>query len=141
MNFGEKQKKRISINITSLVDILIVLLLFFMLTTQFVHMEILNLSLSGDKKNGGGNVTGRNPAIIVTLTGSGNFMLNNNEFNLLQLKEKIKPLLEKGKDNDIMLISRKEAPVQDVVTAIDYIKIAGGRNISIAEDFDNNVRK
>ena len=133
MNFGEKTRTRISINITSLVDILIVLLLFFMLTTQFVHMEILNLSLSGDNK---GAVKGapKNAAIIVTLTGSGRFIINGNEFNLLQLKEKIKPLLGKSAEKDIMIVSKKKASVQDVVTAIDYIKAVGGRNISLAED-------
>lgn len=133
MNFGEKTKKRVSINITSLVDILIVLLLFFMLTTQFIHMEILNLSLSNDAATLAKPIT-NNSAIIITLTGKGNFMLNEKEFNLLQLKDKIKPLLEKQEEKNIVIISKKNAVIQDVVTAIDYIQAVGGKNISLAED-------
>jgi len=89
MNFGEKPKKRITINITSLVDILIVLLLFFMLTTQFLHMEILNLNLSNDSKDSESGAA-KSKTILVTLTGSGKFLLDGKEYNLLQLDEKIK---------------------------------------------------
>jgi len=133
MNFGEKTKKRISINITSLVDILIVLLLFFMLTTQFLHMEILNLSISADGKSSNLSPT-KKPILKITLIGSGKFTINGNEFNLLQLKEKIKPLLDGPDEKDIIVVCKKSADVQDVVYAIDYIKAVGGKNISIAED-------
>ena len=133
MNFGEKTRRRVTINITSLVDILIVLLLFFMLTTQFIHMEILNLNLSGDVKGASKSDT-KKASIIITLTGSGKFILDGNEFNFLQLKEKIKPLLKDSPEKDIMIVSKKKADVQDVVTAIDYIKSVGGKNISLAED-------
>ena len=133
MDFGEKPKKRVTINITSLVDILIVLLLFFMLTTQFVHMEIINLSLAGNSGDTE-TKTSNNKTITVTLIGESKFSLNGDEFNLLELKDKIKPLLDKTADIDIIIVSKKEAMVQDVVTAIDYIKSIGGKNISLAED-------
>lgn len=133
MNFGEKTRRRVTINITSLVDILIVLLLFFMLTTQFIHMEILNLSLEGNPKISSKNNT-NNTAIVITLEGAGKFTLSGSTFSLLQLKEKIKPLLENTSKKDIVIVGKKHASVQDVVTAIDYIKDVGGRNISLAED-------
>jgi|GEM_PF-5005160 len=133
MNFGEKTKRRVTVNITSLVDILIVLLLFFMLTTQFIHMEILNLNISADGKNTE-NQTIKKPIIKITLVGSGKFNLNGNEYNLLHLKEKLKPLIEGPDEKDIIAACKKKANVQDVVSAIDYIKEVGGKNISIAED-------
>lgn len=133
MNFGEKPKRRISINITSLVDILIVLLLFFMLTTQFTHMEILNLSVVSNNK-GGGKAVKNNPTITITLIGDKKFSFRGSEFNLLQLKERIKPFLENAEEKDIMIMNTNKSSVQDVVTAIDYIRAVGGKNISIAED-------
>lgn len=134
MNFGEKTRRRITINITSLVDILIVLLLFFMLTTQFIHMEILNLNLEADTKTISKETTTKNAVIIITLTGAGKFALDGEEFYLLQLKEKMKQLLEDMPQKDIMIVSKKTASVQDVVTAVDYIKSVGGKNISLTED-------
>ena len=134
MNFGEKPRKRIAINITSLVDILIVLLLFFMLTTQFLHMEILNLNLAGDAAGIGNKNNQKTALITITLTGGGIFVLNGNQFNLLQLKEKIKPLLDASEEKDVVVIAKKKALVRDVVTAIDYIKSVGGVNVSLAED-------
>ncbi len=108
------------------------LLLFFMLTTQFIRMEVLNLSLVGDgghKKD----VVGYKP-VVVTLVGLGRFVMDGSEFILLYLKDSISPVLEKNKAAPIILVSKAEAPVQDIVTAMDYIRQSGGTNISIAED-------
>lgn len=133
MNFGEKQRARVSINITSLVDILIVLLLFFMLTTQFVRMEILNINIAGNNEVVPGNSV-KDSDIIIILLGKSRFSIAGNEFNLLQLKEKLKPILDKATNKNIIIISKPQAVVQDVVSAIDYIKAVGGKNISLAQE-------
>lgn len=136
MDFGEKPRRRIQINITSLVDILIVLLLFFMLTTQFIRMEVINLNLSGNKAAQSQEIA-EDKSIIITLAGSGRFMFEGEEFSLLYLKDKIRPLLQKNNANSIVIFSKDQASVQDVVTAMDYLRSIGGTNISIAEDDDN----
>ncbi len=140
MNFGERTKKKININITSLVDILIVLLLFFMLTTQFVRTENINLNLAGNisnqtKQNG-------SSAIIVKLIKPGRFAIGGSEFQIQQLRDKIKAILTKEKEEvAIILVTKKGISVQDLVTAIDSIKNAGGKNISISEEVANASRK
>ncbi len=132
MDFGEKPKRRIYINITSLVDILIVLLMFFMLTTQFIRMEGLNLSLMG---SGGADLQGAKEAkpVVITLIGSGKFVFEGREFSLLFLKDKIKPFLEANQASPVIIYSREAALVQDVVTAMDYIRVIGGTNVSVVE--------
>ena len=136
MDFGEKPKRRIYINITSLVDILIVLLMFFMLTTQFIRMEALNLSLMG---SGGADLQGakEEKPVVITLIGSGKFVFEGREFSLLFLKDKIKPFLEANQANPVIIYSREAAMVQDVVTAMDYIRVIGGTNVSVAEDSED----
>lgn len=152
MNFGETRRKKVAINITSLVDILIVLLLFFMLTTQFVKMGALELSFSeklpskslqktqqnqeasvatGEEtamKTGSGN---SNAGMLkIYLKGGGNFILNNIEFSLFELREKIEPLIRSQSNRNIVVVTTNEAEVQDLVTAMDVIKSVGGRNLS-----------
>ncbi len=140
MNFGERTKKKININITSLVDILIVLLLFFMLTTQFVRTENINLNLAGNISNQPAqNVTN---TIIVKLSKPGRFSIGRSEFPIQQLGDKMKAILTKEKEeNEIILVTQKSISVQDLVTAMDYIKQAGGKNISISEEVANDIGK
>lgn len=133
MDFGEKPRRRLSINITSLVDILIVLLLFFMLTTQFIQMEVLHLNLSGKSSQNEPSTDGK-AAITITLVGGGRFMLEGGEFNLLELKDKLKPKLGEYPEGQIIISSRIKASVQDIVSAMDYIKAIGGNNISVQEE-------
>lgn len=134
MNFGEKPKKRVTINITSLVDILIVLLLFFMLTTQFVHISAMRLNIMG--------ITSENEekaddgVIVITLIGGNKFIIEGNKFNLFQLQERIGLLLNNNKEKSIAIIIQNGVVVQEIVSAMDYIKMAGGKNISISEDAD-----
>lgn len=136
LNFGEKPRQRMSINITSLVDILIVLLMFFMLTTQFSRMEVLNLDLAGKVSDTQAIKNDKSP-VIITLTGSGKFLLSGKQFDLIFLKDKLTPLLAENKARPIAIFSNEKAAVQDVVTAMDYIRVIGGTNVSLAEEKNN----
>ena len=45
MQFREKTKKRVSINITSLIDVLFLLLIFFMVSSTFLEQPGMKLDL------------------------------------------------------------------------------------------------
>ena len=45
MQFKEKQKKRMGINITSLIDVMFILLIFFMVSSSFVEQPGMKLEL------------------------------------------------------------------------------------------------
>lgn len=129
--FSRVQRRRKNLNLTSLIDVVFLLVLFFMLTSKFMVSEMLDMSLT--TLEGGGEVSS-SAAVVITLTGDGNFALAGQAYPLAELQTRVHQALESAGTEDIVLVSHKGVTVQQVVTVMDEIKQSGGRNISMAEE-------
>ncbi len=129
----KKQRKEHSLNLTSLIDVIFLLVVFFMLTNKFISYQAINLNIaqSKDLKNKSKNI-GDN--LIIELLPKENFILQNKIYSLNQLKEKILDITKtKNGDLSVFLVSKKNVYVKDVVLAMDQIKMAGINNISLVK--------
>jgi biopolymer transport protein ExbD len=133
IDFRRKSQHRnsIALNLTSLIDVLFLLVIFFLLTTRFITSDSVDLSIS--TVNNSKEIARSDGAVVVTLLSDGKFALSDNEFKLDELQEKIGEVIRDNKNKDIVLISKEGATVQNMVTAMDKIKAAGGSNISLAQ--------
>jgi biopolymer transport protein ExbD len=125
------QKNAIALNLTSLIDVLFLLVIFFLLTTKFITSDAVDLNISTvDNSKPAAN---SEKAIVVTLVSDGKVMLSDHEFKLDELQVRIGEVIRDNKNKDIVLVSKEGATVQNMVTAMDKIRAAGGSNISLAE--------
>lgn len=132
MEFAREKRFKRTINLTPLIDIIFLLVVFFLLTSKFVTAEIVDLNLSTVEKRS--NVKKTEDALIVALAPGGKFILFNKEYPLDNMTKKISQMIEGNKARDIVLTSQKGVTVQDMVTAMDQIKASGGYNISLSDE-------
>lgn len=130
MEFARTRRKIKSLNLTSLIDILFLLVVFFMLTSEFVKSEMLSLSVSS-VDNGKASVS-TDEAIIVILAPDKKFIIAGKEYDVSLLRQIMGNLIKENKQKEIVLISKKYVTVQDLVFVMDEIKALGGNNISLA---------
>ena len=115
-----REKKELSgeMGMTSMTDIIFILLIFFMMVSTMTHPSALNLSLPGNSK------TSTKPLKTerlddIGITASGNFIFNNVTTPL----DKIKAYLvrNKGKKTDykVTVSPDTKAPVEKVVKVLD----------------------
>ena len=115
-----REKKELSgeMGMTSMTDIIFILLIFFMMVSTMTHPSALNLSLPGNSK------TTTKPIKTerlddIGITASGNFIFNNVTTPL----DKIKGYLvrNKGKKTDykVTVSPDTKAPVEKVVQVLD----------------------
>ena len=123
-----KKKSKISaeFNMSSLTDIIFLLLIFFMLTSSIVAPNALNLKLPGTSQK---KVTQQEDYDEVFISKSGVFELNNKVQSLPEIEAF---LLEKSKGNpkdfNFVIQPEKETPVEFVVSIMDMalrLKING----------------
>ena len=133
-----KQRRKNFISITPLIDVVFILLLFFMLSSTFSKMKqiqmktpLLNHSTSNSKNNEIENFLLLNENIV--LVNNTKYKIQSNEFQKL-LQEFI---LNKKKIN---ISTTKEVKVQNLISFIDYISLLGISNINLAksEKYDVN---
>jgi biopolymer transport protein ExbD len=121
------------VNLTSLIDVVLLLLIFFMVSTSFVKQSQIAIHLPEAES---AEVVAEVPEQIdIMITESGTYLVNGREL-INSRPETIRNALQKvtGGDNTLPLTISADANArhQDVVTAMDIAGRLGFVNISIA---------
>ncbi|MDH3337009.1 MAG: biopolymer transporter ExbD [Gammaproteobacteria bacterium] len=121
------------VNLTSLIDVVLLLLIFFMVSTSFVKQSQIAISLP--QADSAAIVEEVPQQIDIMITETGTFLINNREL-INSRAETIRNALQKvsGGDNTLPLTISADANAkhQDVVTAMDVAGRLGFTQISIA---------
>ena len=125
--YQEEKKELISINITPLIDIVFLLLIFFMLATSFIQKSTMEVNLSSgtsqsiEKKN----------VITIILKKDGNISLNTKLIDLLNIKKEITKKLEQNSNYIFLIKCHKKVEVQKIIRLIEEIRLAGTNKIQL----------
>lgn len=129
---NDRRHDDVEINVISLIDVLLTLLMFFVLTTTFIQHTRMQVTLpkaSADERDM------QAPALTVVVDRDGHFFVGSDEV----LGQGIEPLKQAignvaGDDRDRQVTIRADAmtPHQNVVTAMDALGQLGFTKLSIA---------
>jgi len=133
MKLNLRPRTHPEVNLTSLIDVVFLLLIFFMVSTSFVKQSQISINLP---QAGSAVVEPEIPdQIDVMITETGTFLINGREL-INSRVETIRNALQKvsGGNNDLPLTISADANAkhQDVVSAMDVAGRLGFTRISIA---------
>jgi len=128
MDFEGRARIHSHLDIAPLIDIVFLLLVFFMLTSTFLVPEAIELELP---ESSSATVTENTP-ITISLNETGQLALNGEPIELGQLRTAIEPLLKQDADTPITLRSAAHTEVQQLLNVMDEIRVSGGSNIALA---------
>jgi biopolymer transport protein ExbD len=121
----------IDINLTSLIDVVFLLLIFFMVSTTFDTTSQLKIQLP--KASDSQTEKAKQP-LNLTIDARGHFFLNSREISSTKsdaLSFALKRVMN-GADRPIVIQSDAASPVQSLVTAMDVVGKLGFSHVSIA---------
>lgn len=128
MKFNIKKRVKPSLNITPLIDVVLLLLIFFMISTTFVAQPGINVDLpktvSSEKRMG--------EEMIVTMTKDRSIYLNEKKINEKYLLEKLKAGFDRNNNVLLVIKADKEVSHGRVVEVMDLAKQAGISRQAIA---------
>ena len=132
------QKRRnedhLEINLVSLVDVVLLLLIFFVLTTSFVRQSQLAIHLP-EAADAAAAEAGAPPALEITVTDRGGFFVNGRALvdnRPETLAAAIRRVMPDSKLHDVTSSADARAAHQDVVTAMDVAGRLGVTDVHIA---------
>ena len=123
--------EEVNINLTPLIDVVFLLLIFFMVSTTFDTTSQLKIRLPEASQN---ESTKEKAPLNLMIDAKGQFFLNSRELSSQKseaLSFAIQRVLE-GSDRPIVIQSDAESPVQSLVTAMDVVARLGLTQVSIA---------
>jgi len=129
MKFPHLSKKSASFDLTPLIDVVFLLLIFFMLTTTFVNLENrvkVNLP-SGDFA-----AAESSENLIVTITENNTIYLNGKLIDPLKLTESVAAKIQEDPERTVILEADKNVLHGKVIRVMDLLKKGGAERIAIA---------
>ena len=109
MQFQSRNKVEVGFSMSSMTDLIFLLLIFFMLTSNFITPSGLPVSLPNSKE-----APILQQKVSVTITADKQYMINDKTTTLENLKADLEPLLSKepNADNAVVLHIDKSVPVE-----------------------------
>ncbi len=118
------------INVTPLVDVMLVLLVIFMVTAPILqHGVAVNLPSVR-----AGALTGEEVQLVVTVERDGRVSLNDVRMTSAELNAKLKAILKERPDRQVFLRADQDARYGDVVRAIAAIREAGVERVGMVTE-------
>lgn len=124
----EKKNRGLIINVTSLIDVMFLLLIFFMVTSTFKNQPAINLVLP---RSSTATETVETPTILY-LTSGGDVYLNDVLMGPEELSRELERLHTTTGDDRMVMSADQDADHGDVVELIDTIKQSGFTRVSIS---------
>jgi biopolymer transport protein ExbD len=128
MNFDLDDKSTIvEFSHSSLTDIVMSLLIFFLLTSQFVVLTGVKVKLPGSNANTDSDAA----QIVVVISEDQKYYVNTDFVMPEELEQKIKSLKLKTNNDNLIIKADKNVPIELVIKAIDAAKLAGMNKFTI----------
>ena len=132
MNLRGHPKEQPEVNLTSLIDVVLLLLSFFMVTTSFVRETEIRLKLPEAET---APPMSFDDAVEITITAEGDYLINGRQTinrRPITLRRALADVAGERRDQAIVIRADARASHQSVVTAMDVAGRLGFMRINIA---------
>ncbi|GBD87319.1 biopolymer transport protein ExbD [bacterium BMS3Abin03] len=121
MNFNVSNKPLSVFSYSSLTDIVLLLIIFFLLTSQFVVQTGVKVKLPGSKTNEQSEPT----QMVVTITPDNAIYIGSDQIGIDRLTQKLTEIRKTQKQNTLIIRADKTVQIDWVIKIIDAAKAAG----------------
>ena len=128
MEFSGHQLSKQELNVAPLVDIVFLLLIFFMLASSFIKPEAIDLMLEGDRST----TVVSEELLIVRITTDGTIRLNGLRLSLAQLRTEIAERIKGSETREVTIKAETTVSVQALVHLMYQIRKAGVNSLLLA---------
>jgi biopolymer transport protein ExbD len=130
MRFQTENQLLAQFNQTSLTDVILQLLIFFLLSSSFVITPGIKIqvpkAVTGE--------TGTEQSVVITLTEKGTIYLNADRIPLEDLGPRLNMLLSAARERVVVVRADRNTNLQSTINVIDIAKAAGATRFMIATE-------
>ncbi|MEM7401330.1 MAG: biopolymer transporter ExbD [Pseudomonadota bacterium] len=130
INFETTNPKKNLISLTPLIDVVFILLVFFMLATSFTKWHSIHLGFGEatnvsdiDKKG-----------TLVEIVSESNYQIDGSIKNMPQIESIVRNKLKSNPEHFVLVQPRENVPLQELVYVMGQLSKLVGKNISVAKE-------
>jgi biopolymer transport protein ExbD len=122
MSLRPKRRNMPRVDVIPLIDVLMVLILFFLTSMQFQDLRTLNVTLPKIDSAGSNKITNQ---LVVSVSQKGEYFLNGNEDNLKKIGEVMKSSASLPRKPAVLVVADENAPLKHVTKIVDLCRESG----------------
>ena len=127
-NLPRRKQKDVGIEMGPLMDIVFILLIFFVVTSSFTRET--GVDVTKPQAQSASQLEKEN--LLIAITREGTIHMNERQVDLASLQDILKQSLAKAPDREAVVIADKESEIGVLVQVIDMCNLAGVKKVSIA---------
>ena len=127
---GQRGQLASQINVTPLVDVMLVLLVIFMVTAPIIQQGV-EVSVPQVKASA---LPGKEEQFVVSITRNQEIYLNDTRLGLEQLSEKLQAIAAVRPDRQVFVRADEQVPYGAVIKTMAAIKAAGIENVGMVTE-------
>ncbi|MDP3302202.1 MAG: biopolymer transporter ExbD [Sulfuricurvum sp.] len=128
MRCRRKQHDADNLNLTPLIDVLFVLLIFFMVTTTFVK----DMKVDIDRPAAASAAVADVKVIRVYIDSSNEIYIDNQPIKLWAIQSKLRDLLRTSAEKSILVVSDSKIPVNSLIDVVDECRMSGAKEVAVS---------
>jgi biopolymer transport protein ExbD len=133
MHFERTPRRTIrALQLTPLIDVMFILIIFFMLTSSFMRVESLELMLPSVSNK----AAEKSDVMHLFIQANGDMLLGTRKLDQDELGESLSRMFEKDPGTRIMLLTADGVTMQQLVSMMDKVYQSGGRSLFVRK-WDN----
>ena len=122
------------LNLTPLIDMVFILLIFFLVTTSFIRETTVTIQRpKAETAN-----PQQNAEIIVVISADEQIWLNDVPTDIRLLRARLNEMELSSATHSVVILADAQASTGLLVNAMDQVRLAGFENISVAASSDSN---
>ncbi len=132
MKFLPKRHEPEDLNISPLIDMVFILLIFFAVSTTFVK----DMQLDLERPNAQSSVTASSKSIRVYIDRDGTTYLDQQPVKTWMLQSLVRDSLAVSSSQNVLVISDRLVPTEKLVDVVDQCKLAGADEVGVATQLE-----
>ena len=121
-------KKTLELNIAPLIDMVFILLIFFLVTTSFVKETGVDISRPAATTA----VAKTQSTILIGITKDNTVHLDRREIDVRAVRANVERAMAENPEGAVVIVADKDSRTGLVIEVMDACKLAGAENVSIA---------
>ena len=128
MRFRPKSQQVDNIDVSPLIDMVFILLIFFMVTTTFVK----DMKLELNRPSAASATTAGTKLIRVYIDNTGEIFVDKQPVKVWAMQSKLRDLLRSSLDKSILVITDTDIPVSNLIDVIDECRMSGAKDVAVS---------
>ena len=128
MRFRPKKQEVQNIDVSPLIDMVFILLIFFMVTTTFVK----DMQLELDRPSASSASKASSKVIRVYIDNVGDVFIDNQPVKVWAIQSKLRDMLRTSTEKSVLVVSDSTIPVEKLIDVVDECRMSGAKDVAVA---------